>query len=476
MREDVRMDGEMNKTSEEILFQFTGNPFVDAGIWAICEWVGKTDPEDLDKEDLKSIVTDIVPLYFEKGWRDSMQSIFPNNPIINPSLPKDLKNKPDFEKYRYKKKKYNDYLHGLLEEIVPLNSSGACISCGRRNVKTVRTKTEIPLIGSGSLINYFPNGQSGGDYCPACTFAVQFAPLVMYSCVKLLLLHSNSDKVMRYWARRAIHDIRRQMLERDYSGCFNENYKNPRNALFHSIQEIIRGYDARWSDENPSITLYHFTNYNQGPDLDLYYVPTQVFRFLAYMRQHEKYPQWMQIVRKGYVRVDWDKVKEEGDYKNKINAVYNNLLSDKSIVRFFIDLKERRVYGDWDLLSYYLEEVRSMEKERLETLKRVGDEVANYIRETENIKRLGQLEQASNYGTFRNILRLVIKDRVKMGAKDPLFSLDEYVNDLFPDGNLGWRETQDLLLFRLYENLHDWLVEQKEGIEELTVEETVVEE
>ena len=89
---------------------------------------------------------------------------------------------------------------------------------------------------------------------------------------------------------------------------------------------------------------------------------------------------------------------------------------------------------------------------------------------------MGQLEQASNYGTFRNILRLVIKDRVKMGAKNPLFSLDEYVNDLFPDGNMGWRETQDLLLFRLYEYLHDWLVEQKGVIEDLTIEETVVEE
>jgi len=455
----------MNETSEEILFQFTGNPFVDAGIWAICGWCQRERPEDLNKEDLKKIVEDIVPLYLTSGWSKSLYSIFPNNPVTNPSV-------------RDKKARLSKFLNELLSEIVPVpaGATGNCISCGRRNAKTIRTKTEIPLIGSGSLINYFPNGQSGGDYCHACTFAVQFAPLVMYSCIKLLLLHSNSDKVMRYWARRAIHDIRRQMLERDYSGCFNENYKNPRNALFHIIQNIILGYDERWSDENPSITLYHFTNYNPGPALDLYYVPTAVFRFLAYMRQHEKYPQWMQIVRRGYVRVDWDKVKEERDYKNKINAVYNNLLSGKSIVKFFIDPKERKVYGDWDLLSYYLKEVRSMEKERLETLKRVGDELANYIRETENIKRLAQLEQASNYGTFRNILRLVIKDRVKMSARNPLFSLDEYANDLFPNGYMGWRETQDLLLFRIYENLHDWLVEQKGVIEELTTEEVVEEE
>jgi CRISPR-associated protein Cst1 len=452
-------------TEDEIIFQFTGNPFVDAGVWAICEWNQKKRPEDLRKDDLTMIAGDIIPLYLTTGWSKSLYSIFPNNPVTNNSV-------------KDKKARLSKFLNELLEEIVPVpfGAMGNCISCGRRNVKTVRTKTEIPLIGSGSLINYFPDGQSGGDYCPACTFAVQFAPLVMYSCVKLLLLHSNSDKVMRYWARRAIQDIRRQMLARDYRGCFNENYKNPRNALFHIIQNIVLGYDERWSDVNPSITLYHFTNYNQGPDLDLYYVPTQVFRFLAYMRQHEKYPQWLQIVRRGYVRVDWNKVKEEDDYKNKLNAVYNNLLSGKSIVKFFIDHRERKVYGDWDLLSYYLKEVRSMEKERLETLKRVGDELADYIRESENVKRLAQLEQASKYGTFRNILRLVIKDRVKMSAKNPLFSLDDYVNDLFPEGYMGWRETQDLLLFRIYEHLHEWLVEQKGVIEELTVEETVVEE
>ena len=52
------------------------------------------------------------------------------------------------------------------------------------------------------------------------------------------------------------------------------------------------------------------------------------------------------------------------------------------------------------------------------------------------------------------------KDRIKINAQDPLFTLEEFMEDLFPEGNLGWRETQDLLLFRIYENLHNWLVEQ----------------
>ncbi len=36
----------------EVIFDFTGNPFVDAGIWAISQWVDKK-PEELNKEDLE---------------------------------------------------------------------------------------------------------------------------------------------------------------------------------------------------------------------------------------------------------------------------------------------------------------------------------------------------------------------------------------------------------------------------------------
>ncbi len=448
------------------IYQFTGNPFVDAGIWAICGWVEKENPEDLDKNDLENVVKDIVPLYLTKGWSKSLYSIFPNNPITNPSV----KNKED---------RLNQFLSSLIEEIEPIHESGTCTSCGRRDTKSIRTKTEIPMIGSGSLINFFPNGQPGGDYCPACTFAVQFSPLVMYSCFKLLLLHSNSKKVMRYWTRRALRDVERQKLERDYSGCFNEgygSYRNPKptNALFHIIQDIILKNDEKWLDEGPSINLYHFTNYNPGPNLDLYYVPTPVFRFLAYIRQHEKYSSWKQVIKKGYVYVNWDKVKEEKDYKNKRNQVYLNLLNGRSITKFFINSKKRVAIGDWELLTHYLKEVRKMDEKRLETLKRVGDELANYIKESQKIKRLNQLENAKSYATFRNLLRIIEKDRVRSGSESVLFSLDEYVNDLFPDGPLGWKETQDLLLFRIYEALHDWLIKE-ELVEELTTEEAAME-
>lgn len=429
------------------LYTFTGNPFVDAGIWAICEWSGRKKPEEIKTEDLKGIVSEIAPIYITSEWVKSLYSFFPNNAVTNPSV-------------KNKGKKLAESLDQLINQVESLEeeNSGNCISCGRYNVDEVRTKTEIPLLGSGTLINFFPYGQQGADYCPACTLAVQFSPLVSYACGKLLLIHSNSEKVMHYWAKKAIKDIQRQISVNSYSGCFDEGYKNPVNALFHIIEDIILEYNERWVEENPSINMYHFTNYNQGPDLEIYRVPTPVFRFLAYVKQMEQFSEWMKIVRRGYF--NWDKIKEGDEYKNRGNSVYINLLKGNSIVKYFIDNKTRQVYGDWELLEFYLKEVRNMGSKRLDTLKKVGDSISEYIKDTQNIKRLNQLEMATNFASFRNQLRFIEIDRIKRGYTDSLFSLEDFMEDLFPEGNMGWRETQDLLLFRIYENLHNWLVAQ----------------
>ena len=105
-----------------------------------------------------------------------------------------------------------------------------------------------------------------------------------------------------------------------------------------------------------------------------------------------------------------------------------------------------------------------MEQTQLEKIKQVGDLIAECIQKSESDKRLKQLERAKSYGECRNILRYVIRDRIQQGAPEPLFSINDYMEHLFPPSdNLDltpWRETRDLILFRIYEKLHNWLQEQ----------------
>jgi CRISPR-associated protein Cst1 len=430
----------------EIIFDFTGNPFVDAGIWAISGWIGKK-PEKVDKDDLKSIVDEIVDIYLTPKWSKNLYQIFPNNPITNNAV-------------KDKKGRYSGVLNELIKEISVLGDNGDCIACGRRNTVQRSGKDRVPLTGSKKLINYFSFGSDGADYCPACALAIQFVPLMSYACGNMLLIHSDSKKIMKSWSKNIKTNIENQISSKNFTGCPNEGFKNPKNAIFHIIQDIILKYDERGFIENPSISFYHFTNFNQGPSLDIYLVPTPVFRFLAYVPQDEKKEDWFRIVRRGYLYVNWDKVKEENDYKNRENSVYNNLLKNKSIIRFFIDRKNKEAIGGWGLISYYLEEVRKMDEKRIDAIKRVGDELSDYIMEMDDIKTLSRLEIAKDYRSFRNILRIIIKKRIENGIENPLFTFEDYVNYLFPEGNLTWRETQDLILFRIYEKLQPWIIQQ----------------
>ncbi|MCE7699410.1 MAG: type I-B CRISPR-associated protein Cas8b1/Cst1, partial [Methanobacterium paludis] len=234
------------------------------------------------------------------------------------------------------------------------------------------------------------------------------------------------------------------------------------------ITDMIVRVNERAIENEVSITFYRFKNFNQGANLDIFHFPLTVFKFLADIQQDEHSAEWNKVVKRGYQFVDWENVKEEGDYKNKKNLVYNNLLEGKSIIGFFIDKKNKEAIGGWDLIRNYLVEVRKMDEKRIDVIKKVADELAEYIETADDTKTLKKLETASNYKNYRNILRIIIKKRIEKGIEDPLFTFDDYVNHLFPEGSLTWRETQDLILFRIYEKLQPWIIEQGKQDEILT--------
>ena len=176
------------------------------------------------------------------------------------------------------------------------------------------------------------------------------------------MLHSNSWRALRSWARICIEDVRQQVIRREISGCYNRGYANARNGLFYMTGEMVR-YEETRLNENITLQIYYFSNYGQGPELEIFHLPAPVFRFLRYAYQNEFRRGWQQIVRSGYQRVQWDKVESEDDYKNKHNRVYERLLQGQSILRSFINRPARKARGNWDFLSLYLKEVHNNLKE-----------------------------------------------------------------------------------------------------------------
>ncbi len=429
-----------------------GNPFVDAGVSAICEWLEQgTQPEEITTEGLEIMINHFAPIYCTTAWSKNLYSIFPNSPVTyatrgNRDIVAELVSK--WSNWR--------------EKIVPMSQVGDCLGCGRRvTMEKLLTKTDVPLTGSGSLRNFFPLFSDGQGYCAACALAVQFVPLSLVSSGgKFLMLHADTWRVQRKWAQICVSDIQNRAARNEVTGCFSPGYINPRNGLFYMTSQLI-DYEERRATEDITMQIFYFSNYNQGPELEIFHLPAPVFRFLRYAYQNEFRRAWQQIVRSGYQRVKWDKVESEEDYKNKINLVYEFLLEGRSILGFFINRPARKARSNWEFLSLYLKEVRNMDESRLNAIKQVGDFIAESIRKSERDRRLRQLESAGSYGECRNILRFVIRDRIQQGEDAPLFSLDDYVAHLFPESSnqtTFWRETRDLLVFRIYETLHDWLV------------------
>lgn len=426
-----------------------GNPFVDAGVSAICAWMDK-DAEEITQADLEQMMDEFAPIMCSPAWAKNLYSIFPNSAVTNPSI------KDSLSRLRSNWKEY-------LDAIEDLSDTGDCAGCGRRMSKYQLIRKDVPMTGGPR--NFFPLFSEGMGYCSACALAIQFAPLAFVANGgRFLMLHSNSWMIQKFWARRCARDLRGQIARNEVTGCFSLGYANARNGLFAMTQELMSQYELRWSAENAVMQVYCFSNYQQSPELDTYLLPADVFRFLAYVWERQFQTAWKEIVRSGYKKVNWDKVESEDDYKNRTNVVYERLLEGQSILGHFLNRSERRARGDWDLITLYLKEVRHMDEDRLATLKRVGDAIAETVRQSGGTKRLGQLERARSYRECRNILRFIVRDRIGQGQAEPLFSLDEYVEHLFPETGrefTEYSETLDLLIFRVYEILHNWLRERE---------------
>ncbi|MDE0314041.1 MAG: type I-B CRISPR-associated protein Cas8b1/Cst1 [Candidatus Poribacteria bacterium] len=341
-----------------------GNPFVDVGVCAICEWLGRSvQPEQITAEDLYEVVRLIAPIYCEDEYRKQIRFIFPNSPVTQHSKIQ----KGTMGLIEELKSGKSGWLKRL-DKITALGDAGDCMGCGRRSVDFHLKKTEIPLSGSGKLRNFFPLFTEGAGYCAACALAIQFAPLAFVrSGGKFLTLHSNSWNALRYWTKTCVTDIIDQGSRNDFSGFFNPKYSRSQSALFYMVRRMIE-YEERRSTEKIAMQVYSFSNDNRGAELDIYHLSATVFNFLrnAYQSQYTK--SWNLIVRsgfrrltkKGFQEIDWKKGNSDEVYQKSINLVYNNLLQDKSILRFFIDKSMRKVQSDWKLLSLYFKEVRNM--------------------------------------------------------------------------------------------------------------------
>ncbi len=438
----------------------TGNPFVDMGQEMMATLVGVNSPSEITVEDAKALLPRLTNLLTQEGWNKSLYTVFPNSKLTNPSI-------------KNKKGVYRELLNQWLSTLASntQESLGVCAISGKPAQLKV-TKTYLPMSDAESG-NFQSANEDGMPIHSSVAIALQFSPLGMVKIGKMVALPQFSNlQAQSKWADLAKKYITETEIIPS-KGIQDTGIYRPANAFFKLIESLVRDYQ---DVPDSSVTLYLFNNFNQvdyKAAVELYYMPSRIFKFIHLAMTHSVEKEWQTIVRRGYAFAK--ETDDDEKILNYSNQVYERLLANQSISGFFIVRKERRsaVRGQagWRLYSTYLKEVQGMEQRRIESLRDLGDRIAPIVRNKR--KRLLRLEKAKSKGELTGILYSLTKDAAASGQDKPLITFEQLVSDIFPQeiAYSDWREVQYLLLFRIYEQLFDDLKDDPTYLEEETSEE-----
>ncbi len=447
--------------------RLTGDPFVDAG-YAVVKELKKIFP---DKKIIELI--DMVSDWFIYNWNGKIDSLQLNSNITHNS-------KRGTEKKRQKAKQ--DVMAFFNKLLTYKNSKGleSCRTCGSNSRLFSAGRDIYPLSGSKAFVNFHHSHEDGLLLCSDCIIKLFFLPLaVVQMGGKIALLHLQDQKTMEYWTNKVIKSNLNQLPRGISDGILKSEFKNPKNALFDMAADLILNFDL----EKRHLQLYYFTNFGSKPDCEIFTLPAPVFTYLSKVLKSCK-TDWYLFLKRHYhiKKAKWDneilewKIKKEGkpivdnEYKDNKNSVIEGLLEGKNLIPVFRKYyKENFLYGkqiNLLLLDYYLKEVKQMDVKQLEIIKRLGNAIFEIAKNDDNNfkKYLTMIEGAGKSYQLRGVLITLIKKHYKNGNLQPLLTLEEYVNYLFPDG-VYWSEVRDVLIIYLYELLH------KENIQGIDVDE-----
>ncbi len=472
------------QTEDNPIFEWTGHPFTDAGLSALLLLSGKSRPEELAEKDVEIAVEFASKLYLMEGWSTLLARIYRNNnPIlmVNPSMRKSATQEKLKESLRI--------LFNLAQQNLQEPRSPTCQICGKRRIVSglelraaIHSKEKdrpkeitgdvFPLLGTGDLRNYFPHGQeSGADVCACCLFLAQFIPIGSYvlhsergKIKGILVIHAHPHELQLDLVSEIISKAKTSFLVNNARG-----FRQPVNFLFKKLQELSLTLEQLG---NATVTAYYFLNGNRTGEqwVEVIRIPNPVLRFLTHAKR-EDYNGWKNIVRMGWREKPNNEKLEEYE-KNRANDVYSRLLEGRSILAYFVDISERVVNAKWNLLKFYCSEVLGLEKEALDFIRRVGDRIVETLEKLEDNKlrqRVRELERAEKLYQFEAFFVNTEKLRQSLGIPEPLMTFDEFARILTSYGediNVSWKTVKHLLLFRIYENLHDKLMKGGEEAEE----------
>ncbi|MBN2396669.1 MAG: type I-B CRISPR-associated protein Cas8b1/Cst1 [Candidatus Atribacteria bacterium] len=471
MNEQMEMGFEEGKKLQEIpdiqiSYKKTGDPFVDAGGMAL-QYITEKFPE----KNIMQLIEWAAKVYVEK-WGGKLNSVFHGSPITHPTTPNNQRIPKTIEAFNKLTKELNE---------------GYCRYCGQKAFLTEAGREKSCLVGSGAFVNFHHAHEEGLMICPSCVTKYFFLPFALIQMGNLSLLHTVTNHGEEYWKRKTIFQNLDKISRNTSDSMLKSEIKNPSNAIFSFASELINEFENEFLNEN--LTLYHFTNFAASVDCSIFLIPNPVFKFLS--QTLKSVPrQWYKFVYQHYhiSGAKWDDATNtwqkkgnqvtEDEYQNNKNNVYNALLEGNSILRSMTRYYQNQINRDIGLDSrmaiYYAKEVLQMTTEQIAMIRKIGSKIFDLMEKGDSFKKyMVKLESTSKAHQFRSALLTIIKRNYTEGNEDPIVTLEEWVNYLFPDGSY-WGEVRDLLLIFLYEKMHESKIDidlSDDEVEETTEQE-----
>lgn len=411
---------------------FTGNPFVDAGIAGMCAAAGVDMPEQLNTPAIHQAVQTLYRILLSDSAfvrrepykvfaTSTMTMLFPNSP-----LPQARFSAPEKKREKYRER-IESLLRGISAE--PAEAEALCFACGRPAALHVGVDW-FPLMGSrDKLLNFHPMLTGGHPVCAFCAMAVQFLPLsVMQTKAEgghLWFVHTVEPSLAITIVREETLPHLERLVAAGEPLRFLGNWACPgeSGAVVSLLNELAKKHATTLEGVQTPVSVFLFSNYLEEQFLKHIPIPHQLLVFLNLLTA---YPE------------------TSGRFEHEIlrgnpgTKVTNNMLSTQPIIGTCLQHDPPSLVGGWQFHRLYAQEVLGMSARYVQTVQ----EVARRVFAHEDCqKRVTALRIASDREVIRVLLQLV---------RDGMMNRQE-LQVLAPPGVQGVAtQSRDYLLGALY--------------------------
>ena len=492
------------------MLEYTGHPLVDVGIATITAFAGKRKPDELTTTDLDDIADYITREYVQDPLKSFLTVAFPNSGFTQPAY-----NKTPEKREMYAARVLRNY-----GDDTPLLDDEVCVFTGKPAVDVAFGEKEslpqgrafrqhIPLLTGENVINFHTYGEAGLPVSGEALLAIQAFPLgCAKSAGRLLAVHSDNPELMLHFARSFLEGNQRSITLAQEAGSkkMDEPHHSRGTLLINTLlQGDIRQREELQDDEPFSLTAYHLTNSGQGVGLDIYHLPLQIIGFLREMESADYRTQWGGIVNRAWeTELQKKRKKDDKPFQPRRNWLYEDVLGlydgsfllpdrAKAFLRTYFlrhpfryartdQGDPRGNYGlthemnlvSWNIITSFLRRVFHMEKERIEEIRKMGDQLADYVSSQNDRRFFREFFHQRRPSDVRTLLIRANLEHVRRG-NPPIIKLDPYI-EVFEEGygleRPDWWLARDLVFIRMIEQLHEqgWLGENPDLVEETAQE------